>query len=223
MSTVLVIDDEEDILYLIEFNLGRSGYTVKTAKSAEEGYQIAKRERIDLIILDIMLPGMNGNELHTKLSLTPETANIPIIMLTACGEEADIINGLSKKKVKDYITKPFSVKVLLARVRNTLEDLPKSRELTYGGIKIDINKHAAYIDGKEIRLTLSEMNYLKLFMHSPGRVYTRNEIIDLTKGSDYPVETRSVDQTIRGLRIKLEDRANLIETVRGVGYRICIV
>lgn len=218
MKKILIIDDEEDIAFLLEYNLKKAGYDTITEYNGEDGYKTAIKELPDLILLDIMLPNMTGNELYVKLAKTKQTENIPIIMISARGEESDIISGLSKG-VKDYVTKPFSIKILIAKINNLLAGTESPRELKYHDIKIDLSGHVAYINGQEVELTLSQFNYLRLFLKNPGRTFTRHELMDNVKGTDYPAEPRSVDQAIKGLRDKLTD-GSVIQTVRGIGYRL---
>jgi two-component system phosphate regulon response regulator PhoB len=222
-ATILVVDDEEDILELIRWHLVREGYEVLCAVSGEEAWDTIKQNRIELLVLDLMLPGIDGLELTRRLKTSDETRSIPILMLSAKGEEADIVLGL-ELGADDYVTKPFSPRVLLARVRAVFrrraqatpppEDVIKIHEL-----EIHLGRHSLTIDGRMVDLTHTEFQVLALLSRRPGWVFTRSQIVDAVHGDDYPVTDRSVDVQIVGLRKKLADHGHLIETVRGVGYR----
>jgi two-component system alkaline phosphatase synthesis response regulator PhoP len=220
---ILVIDDEEDILELIRFNLVREGYKVLCAPSGEEALTIAQSEMPDLMVLDLMLPGIDGLEVTRVLKNDSKTKNIPIVMLTAKGEEADIVTGL-ELGADDYITKPFSPRVLVARVRAVLRrQLKEYREetpvLRVHDMVIHPGRHEVLINGKPVQLTLTEFGILEYLARRPGWVFTRSQIVDAVKGEDYYVTDRSVDVQIVGLRKKLGSAGTYIETVRGVGYR----
>jgi two-component system phosphate regulon response regulator PhoB len=220
---ILVVDDEEDILELIRFNLFREGYKVLGAPSGEEALRLAKSEIPDLMVLDLMLPGMDGLEVTKVLKNDSMTKNIPIVMLTAKGEEADIVTGL-ELGADDYITKPFSPRVLVARVRAVLRrQLKEYKEetpiLRIHDMVIHPGRHEVLISGKPVQLTLTEFGILEYLARRPGWVFTRTQIVDAVKGEDYYVTDRSVDVQIVGLRKKLGVAGPYIETVRGVGYR----
>jgi two-component system alkaline phosphatase synthesis response regulator PhoP len=220
---ILVIDDEEDILELIRFNLVREGYKVLCAPSGEEALTIAQSEMPDLMVLDLMLPGIDGLEVTRVLKNDSKTKNIHIVMLTAKGEEADIVTGL-ELGADDYITKPFSPRVLVARVRAVLRrQLKEYREetpvLRVHDMVIHPGRHEVLINGKPVQLTLTEFGILEYLARRPGWVFTRSQIVDAVKGEDYYVTDRSVDVQIVGLRKKLGSAGTYIETVRGVGYR----
>ena len=223
-KTILIVDDEEDILGLVEFHVKQSGHKARTAVSGEVALKIARQENPDLLILDLMLPGIGGLDVCRVLKSDDETSAIPIIMLTAKGEEADIIKGL-EMGADDYVTKPFSPKVLMARVnsvmrrRKELEDVG-SNVFTYREIHIDSGRRKVLIDNTLITLTFTEFEILKFLMRHPGWVFTRNDIVDNVHGENYPVTDRSVDVQIVGLRKKLGTAGKYIETVRGVGYRM---
>ena len=221
---ILVVEDEAPIQELLQFNLERSKYRVKVVDSGEEALTVAGQYRPDLILLDIMLPGADGLEVCKNLKSNPKTERIPIIMMTALCEEADIVNGL-ELGADDYITKPFSPRVLLGRVKAALrrietampeasDELIKARNIT-----IDVARHKVEADGKEVELTFTEFKVLQLLASQPGRVFTRYQIVDAVHGDDYPVTDRSVDVQIVGLRKKLGEAGTCIETVRGIGYR----
>ena len=221
---ILVVEDEAPIQELLQFNLERVKYKVKVADSGEDALKQASKFNPDLILLDIMLPGTDGLEVCKTLKASSKTENIPIIMLTALCEEADIVTGL-ELGADDYITKPFSPRVLLARVKAVLRrpnaaatENPEEL-ITIHNIIIDLTRHRVTVDGNEIILTHTEFKVLKLMTTQPGRVFTRYQIVDAVHGEDYPVTDRSVDVQIVGLRKKLGEAGNYIETVRGIGYR----
>ncbi len=219
---MLVVEDEESILELLRYNLDKAGFTVIPAGSGEDGLALARRRRPDLILLDLMLPGMDGLEVCRLLKKSKETEGIPVIMLTARGEEADIVTGL-ELGADDYLTKPFSPRVLLAHIRATLRRftaVPAAREtLAAGGISLDRGRREASVSGHPVELTFTEFEVLWYLAGRPGMVFTRSQIVDAVRGADYPVTERAVDVQIVGLRRKLGEAGALIETVRGVGYR----
>ena len=222
-ETILVIEDEQDIQELIRFNLERDGYKVISADSVEAAGKLLARQIPSLVLLDLMLPGENGYDFCRRLRGEERTQLLPVIMVTARDEDADIVAGL-EVGADDYITKPFSPRVLLARVRAVLrrraiEPEDSADRLVRGPIEIDRTHHAVRLDGKSITMTLSEFRILELLLRRPGVVFSRYQIVDAVHGSDYPVTDRSVDVQIVGLRRKLGEHSELIETVRGVGYR----
>ena len=223
-ETILIVDDEEDIIELIKYNLKNEGYSILTAESGEQAIKIAKQSRPDLIVLDLMLPGMDGLEVTRYLRSNEETSDMPIVMLTAKGEESDIITGL-ELGANDYISKPFSPKVLTARIRaifrrrkkNTMEPADSIKQ--EGDLTIDRARHVVTIQGNTLDLTLSEFELLSFLADKKGWVFTRGQIVDAIRGENYAVTQRSIDVVIVGLRKKLKHYASIIETVRGVGYR----
>jgi len=221
---ILVVEDEAPIQELLQFNLERKKYVVHVADSGEDALEQAATVQPDLILLDIMLPGVDGLEVCKRLKNTPKTAGIPIIMLTALCEEADVVTGL-ELGADDYVTKPFSPRVLLARVKAALRriktmDTPEHDDVvSLHGIKIDEARFKVTVDGNEVTLTSTEFKVLQLMAQQPGRVFTRYQIVDAVHGEDYPVTDRSVDVQIVGLRKKLGKAGQFIETVRGIGYR----
>ena len=220
---ILAVDDESDILELISYNLKKDGYEVTCAGDGELAVKLAKSKHPNLIILDLMLPGIDGLEVCTQLKNNPETSEIIILILSAKGTEADIVAGL-ELGADDYIVKPFSPRVLLARVkallrRNKLKYIDKSSILKLDKLQIDPNRHEVRIEMDKLDLTATEFKLLHLLARRPGIVYTRSQIVDEVHGEDYPVTDRSVDVQVVGLRKKLGDLGNNIETVRGVGYR----
>ena len=220
---ILVVDDEEDILELLRYNLLREGYNVSCAASGEEALRLAQSEIPDLLVQDLMLPGIDGLEVTKILKNDSRTKDIPIVMLTAKGEEADIVTGL-ELGADDYITKPFSPRVLVARVRAVLRRKVKEYKeetpvLRIHDIVINPGRHEVLVNDKPVQLTLTEFGILNYLARRPGWVFTRSQIMDAVKGEDYFVTDRSVDVQIVGLRKKLCNAAKYIETVRGVGYR----
>lgn len=222
---ILVVDDEHDILELIRFNLEREGLEVFTVDSGEAALAQANRIKPDVVVLDLMLPGLDGVEVCRRLKENEVTRGIPVLMLTAKAEDADIVAGL-ETGADDYVTKPFSPKVLVARIRTILRrgtadaggdpgDLLETH-----GIRIDISRHEVWIEGEQVNLSATEFAILVFLARNPGWVFSRNKIIDTVKGKDYPVTERSVDVQILGLRKKLGNKGSLIQTVRGVGYRL---
>ena len=222
-ESILAVEDDEDILELLKYNLAKEGYRVTAVTSGEEGLQLARSTTPDLILLDLMLPGVDGLEVCRRLKLDAKTRQVPIIMLTAKGEEADIVTGL-ELGAEDYITKPFSTRVLLARVRAVLRrrsTAPPSEDalLKIHELVIDPGRHEVLLRGQAIDLTASEFRLLHLLARRPGWVLTRANIVEGLHGNDYPVTDRAVDVKIVALRKKLGSAADYIETVRGVGYR----
>lgn len=220
---ILVVDDEEDILELIRHNLSKEGYDITCAQSGEEALKFSARSSYDLMILDLMLPGVDGLEVAKRLKNNPDARHIPIIMLTAKGEEADVVAGL-EIGADDYITKPFSPRVLLARIKAVLrrgkEISDEDNEtLRIHELEIHPGRREIIAGGKMVDLTFTEFQVLFHLAKRPGWVLTRSQIVDAVRGNDYPVTDRSVDVQIVGLRKKLGPYGSYIETVRGVGYR----
>ncbi len=222
-KTVLVVDDEEDILELVRFNLLREGYQVKCTATGEEAIQIVKSNHPDLMVLDLMLPGMDGFEVAKFLKRDPETRNIPIVMLTAKTEEADVLAGL-EMGADDYVTKPFSPKELAARVkavlrRNNLAPATDATAVRIHNLVVHSGRREVLVDDKPVALTFTEFGILSALVRRPGWVFTRTQLVDEVRGSDHLVTDRSVDVQIVGIRRKLGASGAYIETVRGVGYR----
>lgn len=221
---ILAVDDEEDILELVEYNLAREGYQVTCADTGEQALSIARAELPDLLLLDLMLPGVDGLDVCRLLKNDPRTAHIPIIMLTAKSEEPDVVTGL-EMGADDYITKPFSPRVLAARVKTVLRrgsgSTPTDVEvLRIREMIIDPGRREVTTAGTRVDLTYTEFSVLRVLARRPGWVFTRSQIVDAVRGDDYPVTDRSVDVQIVSLRRKLRSCADYIETVRGVGYRL---
>ena len=220
---ILVVDDEEDILELVRYNLVGEGYDVLCAETGEQALKVAGSERPDLIVLDLMLPSINGIEVAKALKNDIKTRHIPIIMLTARGEEADVVLGL-ETGADDYITKPFSPQILNARARAVLrrmaaDPVDASSVIRIQGLTIDPGRRKTEIQGEEIELSYTEFQILLFLSRRPGWVFTRSQIVDAVRGDNYPVTDRSVDVQIVGLRKKLGICGSYIQTVRGVGYR----
>ncbi|MFP4014322.1 MAG: response regulator transcription factor [Chitinispirillaceae bacterium] len=222
-ESILIIEDDEDIQVLLQHNLSKEGFKITSAETGEDGLNKVRRETFDCVILDLMLPGMDGLEVCRFLKKNSKTQDIPVIMVTAKGEEADVVSGL-ELGADDYIIKPFSPKVLVARVRNSLRRSSKSSYsndliLTVDDLEIHPGRHEVLYKGGRLELTHMEFQVLHLLASSPGWVFTRNQIIDTVRDDNYPVTDRSVDVVIVGLRRKLGEAGKQIETVRGVGYR----
>ena len=219
---ILIVDDEEDVLELVRYNLAKNGYTVTGAATGEEALRKVRSKTPDLMILDLMLPGVDGLNVCKQLKADPKTEHIPIIMLTAKGEEADIVTGL-ELGADDYVTKPFSPKVLIARVRRSLQRTvardSKKAPVKVHELTIDPARRQVLIADKPIELTYTEFNILHALARRPGMVFTRYQIVDAVHGDDYLVTDRAVDVQMVGLRKKLGPCGQYIETVRGVGYR----
>lgn len=222
-ETILVIDDEEDILELVRYNLAREGYNVRLASSGEQALRMIRQELPDLVLLDLMLPNIDGLEVCKRLKGDPDTAALPVVMLSAKGAEADVVAGL-ELGASDYITKPFSPRVLTARVRAVLRrnqavELDNDEVITLHELVIHPGRHEVTVAGKPVDLTHTEFKVLYYLARRPGWVFTRYQIVDAVHGVDHAVTERSVDVQIVGLRKKLGDAGEYIETVRGVGYR----
>jgi len=220
---LLVVEDEEDILELVSYTLTKEGYEVLAVKTGEDGLQKARSEAPDLVVLDLMLPGVDGLEVCRELKSEADTSQIAVVMLTARGEEADIVAGL-ELGADDYITKPFSPRVLLARVkavlrRRTNEPAAEDEVVRIEDLVIHPGRHEVLVKGEPVELTVTEFRVLHHLARRPGWVFTRYQIVDAARGEGYPVTERSVDVHIVSLRRKLGSSGQCIETVRGVGYR----
>ncbi len=220
---ILVVEDEEDIRELIEYNLLRQGYAVEGVGTGEEALAAARRELPDLMLLDLMLPGIDGLEVCRRIKGEPKTQGVPIVMVTAKGEEIDQVTGL-EVGADDYLTKPFSPKVLIARIRAVLRraravSADEHTPLRIGDLVIDPGRHEVLVKGQVVDLTFTEFRVLHLLARRPGWVYTRAQIVEEVRGEEYPVTDRSVDVHMVALRRKLLGCGKMLETVRGVGYR----
>ena len=222
-QSVLVVEDEEDIMEVIRFNLEKEGYEVNQALSGEKALQVIENNLPSLILLDLMLPGINGLDLCRIFKQNDRTKAIPVIMLTAKSEDADIVAGL-EMGAEDYITKPFSPRVLVARVRTIFRRRESgvkddSSVIQVEGMQIHPGRHEVTMGDNVVDLTPSEFRILHYLARRPGWVYSRDQIIDAIRGHGYVVTDRAIDVQVVGLRKKLGDYGKLIETVRGIGYR----
>jgi len=222
-ENILIVEDEEEIQELVRYNLVKEGYQVFCTAGGEEALRVAGSELPDLIVLDLMLPGIDGLEVCRGLRSDQRTQAIPVVMLTAKGEEADIVTGL-ELGADDYITKPFSPRVLVARIRAVLrrtagESTAEISTIKIHNVAIHPGRHEVLVDGDPVSLTSTEFRVLHVLARRPGWVLTRRQISDAVHGDDYPVTDRSIDVQIVALRKKLRHAGGYIETVRGVGYR----
>jgi two-component system, OmpR family, alkaline phosphatase synthesis response regulator PhoP len=227
-QSVLVVEDEEDIRELVSYNLLKEGYQVAGVASGEAALAAVEAKPPDMILLDLMLPGLDGLSVCRKLKGNPLTASIPVVMLTAKGEETDIVAGLNMG-ADDYVTKPFSPKVLLARLQAVLrrsaadagpsEEEEPSEVVEIRDLTIHPGRHEVFALGTPVELTATEFKLLHFLAQRPGWVFTRQQILDGVHGDNYAITDRAVDVQVVGLRKKLGPVGNYIETVRGVGYR----
>jgi len=217
---VLVVDDEPDIVALVAYHLARSGYTVSTATSGPEGLAVARRDKPSIIVLDLMLPGLSGLEVMEELRGDSSTSSIAVLMLTARREESDRIKGLTLG-ADDYLTKPFSPQELVLRVRRVKAGREESADVKQIGLlRIDTTAHRVTVDDREVDLTPTEFKLLLLLAERKGRVQPRNLLLEIVWEAAPDIQTRTVDMHVQRLRAKLGDAGDLIETVRGFGYRI---
>ncbi len=221
---VLVIEDEDDVAELLRYNLEQEGYKTEVTASGEQGLDMARKLLPDLVLLDIMLPGLDGMEVCRRLKQSPDTTSIPVVMLTAKSEESDMVAGL-ELGADDYVTKPFSPKVLLARIKAVLRRRHNRPEPDDGSVLrvhdlvVDRRRHLVRLADQTVELTHTEFAILYFLASHPGWAYTRTQIVDGVHGSEYPVTERSVDVHVMSLRRKLGHASRYIQTVRGVGYR----
>ena len=225
--SVLVVEDEDAIRELVRYNLIKEGYQVVGAATGEEALRLAGKERFDVVVLDLMLPGIDGLSVCRSLKGDARTQNVPIVILTAKGEETDVVAGLNLG-ADDYITKPFSPRVLLARMRAVLRRLAVAEVATDSAsdevirlheMTIHLGRHEVHVDDQPVELTSTEFRVLRFLASKPGWVFTRQQILDGVHGNNYAITDRAVDVQIVGLRKKLGSAGRHIETVRGVGYR----
>ena len=221
---VLVVDDEKDLVDLISYNLQRNGYDAVTAYDGNTAIELATREPPDLIVLDLMLPGLDGTEVARRLKADSRTQHVPIVMLTAKAEETDVVVGLTLG-ADDYVTKPFSMKILLARLNTVLRRSEPAAAaeggvLKAGPLAIDPAKHEVTVDAEPVRLTLTEFKLLAALVTARGRVLTRDQLMDKAMGTDVFVTDRAIDVHVTAIRKKLGGANWLVHTVRGVGYRL---
>jgi two-component system phosphate regulon response regulator PhoB len=224
-AVILIIEDDPEIQELLFHSLGKEGWKLVQAKTGEEGIKYLKSKKVNCILLDIMLPGMDGLKVLKKIKEIEQCANIPVIMTTAKGEESDIITGL-ELGADDYVVKPYSPKVLIARIRAALRRQEEGAAAAnvsvwqQGELKLDSARHTAFYGGQQLDLFATEFALLKHFLSNPEIVFSRNQLIAAIHGPDYPVTDRSIDVQILGLRKKLGKAGDMIETIRGVGYRL---
>ncbi len=231
-KVILAIDDEEHILELLSYNLESNGFRVLTADSGEDGLEMLKKEAVDLVLLDIMLPGIDGMEMLKRIRKNPDTADLPVIMLTAKSEEINKVLGL-EVGADDYISKPFGIYELVARVKAVLRRSERNRAvsatpeerdeiITIDDIIINNTTHEVTVDGKEVELALKEFELLYVLAKHRTKVFSREALLDKIWGYEYAGETRTVDVHIRNLRKKIErddNKPKYIKTIRGVGYK----
>ena len=221
-ETILIVDDEQDVLDLLVYNLQKAGYKILTARDGAAALQKARDEVPSLIVLDLMLPQMDGTEVCRHLKADPKTAHIPIIMLTAKAEEVDRVVGL-ELGADDYVTKPFSPREMTLRVKGVLRrasgKIAPAEILKFADITVDLAKHEVTLKGKVVELTATEFKLLATLLERRGRVQSRDRLLTDVWGYEGDVDTRTVDTHMRRLREKLGKAADYVETVRGVGYR----
>lgn len=226
-ASVLVVEDDPEIRELLAFSLAKEGWALAFAADGEEGLRLVAEAAPDCVVLDIMLPGMDGLEVLRSLKSDPGRRRLPVIMTTAKGEEADVVAGL-ELGADDYVVKPYSPKVLAARIRTALRRKADAAGPSgaagslarKGPISLDSGRREVRVDGREVALSATEFSILEFLLRNPGWVFSRSQIIDAIKGKDYPVTDRAVDVQILALRRKLGQAGDLIETVRGFGYRM---
>lgn len=219
---VLIIEDERSLQEILSYNLVNEGFEVLTAGDGQDGLRRAQTALPDLVVLDLMLPGLDGLQVCRQLRSDPKTQNIRILMLTAKAEEVDEIVGFNMG-ADDYVAKPFKIKPLISRIKALLRrpsaEASSSEVLSVAGIEVDRTHHTAKLDGEEMQLTPTEFKMLWTMMRRPGRPYSRNELLDNARGEDANALERTIDVHVRSLRQKLGDKGSLVETVRGIGYR----
>jgi two-component system alkaline phosphatase synthesis response regulator PhoP len=227
-KSILVVEDEEDIQQLVSYNLVRAGFDVDCADSGEDALHRMREKQPDLVLLDLMLPGMDGAEVCRAMRLDEQSREVPIVMLTAKGEEEDVMAGLDLG-ADDYVTKPFSPGVLISRIKAVLrrkvkEQAPAPREpgqtIQIHDLVIDPRRHEVKVGGQPVVLTLTEFGILEFLSKRPGWAFSRQQIIDAVRGYEYIITPRAVDVQIFSLRKKLGETGKKIETVRGIGYRL---
>lgn len=225
-ETIWLVEDEEDILALIYYNLQKEGFAVRGFQTAEEMLSALDTDTPDLFVLDVMLPGVDGFEACKQIKKRPNCSHIPVVLLTARSEESDIITGLDLG-ADDYLTKPFSPKVLIARIkamlrRSNMNVAASPIQITFGDLLIDTDRHEVFVAGTLVSLTATEFKILTLLAEKPGWVYSRDQIITAVHESNFAVTDRTVDVQIVSLRKKIGSMNSLIETVRGVGYKLSL-
>ncbi len=226
-TQILIVDDEPPILELIRYNAEKEGFKVLTAPTGSQALELARQHKPDLIILDLMLPDMSGLDVCRAVKTAAGLRDISVIMVTAKTEDSDIVIGL-ELGADDYVTKPFSPKVLTARMRSVLRrkkpaggDAAEGNTVSIHGIEIYPDKHEVTVNGKKTAFSVTEFSILEHLARNPGRVFSRKQIINAIKGDSYPVTERSIDVQILSVRKKLGPLCDIIETIRGIGYRMC--
>ncbi len=221
---IVVVEDETDIREVLVYNLEREGYRVASARDGKQGLAMIQEKQPDLVLLDLMLPGLDGLEICKRLKGDDQTSSIPIVMVSARGEESDIVVGL-ELGAEDYISKPFGTRELLARINAVLRrrepqsDKKLSQRIDCAGVTIDVGRHQVSVDGLPVSLTATEFKLLHFLAHHPGWVFTRDHLLSRIMGDDNFVVDRNIDVHIQAVRKKLGAHRNLIETIRGIGYR----
>lgn len=222
---ILIVDDEADISDLLKFNLEQEGYDISSLHKGEDVLHTLRSNHFDLILLDLMLPGVSGLDICREMKKDRDLENLPIIMITAKSSETDKIVGL-EVGADDYITKPFSPREVVARVKAVLRrsedhrEFSKEANLEYDGIRIDTSRHEVFVDGEEVKLTNTEFKILQCLLQKPGHVFNRTQLISFALGANVSVVDRTIDVHITNLRKKLGARGGQVESIRGVGYRI---
>ncbi len=222
-ESIVAIEDEPDLLEVVRYNLAREGYQISGSEDGEEGLDLIRKLRPDLVLLDLMLPGIDGLEVCRRVKYDPATRNIPIIIVSAKGEESDVVTGL-EMGADDYMTKPFSPRELVARVKAVLRRGQQKEEgqrkaVVIDTLRIDPERHEVAIDGETLIFTATEFRLLYFLATHPGRVFTREQLIQRVMGDDTVILERNIDVHVRAIRKKLDGYEDLINTVRGVGYR----
>jgi len=226
-ASILVVEDDPEIRELLAFSLAKEGWKLVLAADGEEGLRLMPEADPDCVVLDIMLPGMDGLEVLRALKADPAKRRLPVIMTTAKGEDADVVAGL-ELGADDYVVKPYSPKVLAARIRAALRRTSDASDparraeqvVSKGPLRLDSGRREVRVGEREVALSATEFSILEFLLRNPGWVFSRSQIIDAIKGKDYPVTDRSVDVQILALRRKLGESGDYIETVRGFGYRM---
>jgi two-component system phosphate regulon response regulator PhoB len=222
---ILIVEDDEDICEILRYNLEREGFTVAATATGEDGLAHAREQLPDLILLDLMLPGIQGLEVCRRLRRLESTANVPLIIVSAKGEEADVVAGL-EMGADDFVTKPFSPRELVARVRSVLRrgrgssETERESPTRVGPLQIDPGRHEVSVDDAVVELTAAEFRLLQALAASVGRVFTRVQLVDCITGGGHHIVERNVDVHVRALRKKLAPYGEIIRTVRGVGYKL---
>lgn len=222
VEKILVVDDEADIVELVRYNLTQEGFEVICAFSGEASLEMVSKEKPSLVVLDLMLPGINGLDVCKQIKSNPATKAVQVVMLTAKGEDSDIVTGI-EAGADDYVTKPFSPKVLIARVKLALRKASgqkaKGKRIEAGEIVIDTERFEVLVEGRPVDMTFTEFNVLLALLKQRGRVFSRYDIMDAVRGDDYIATERAIDVQITAIRKKIAPFGKYIETVRGVGYR----